>query len=253
MSSRHQAARRAIELSPRLQASASNSEMADAELSALLEQRAQLKIAETVGRKNGRAAAWYEERPAEQRFVGSSTRARRVLPQLARRRCSCCPQVREKVFSFEFDADRHGAAETCVPLQLGVLFARLATSSLHALDTRALTASFGWSQAEAFRQHDVQELLAVLFDALEKYQCDVSSAFSARCGRRCAASCGTSRRAPRRSATCSSTLARAAPSRTRCGATLRGSGWRARARGSASSAARATRPRAARSPSCRRF
>ena len=44
--------------------------MADAELSALLEQRAQLKIAETVGRKNGRAAAWYEERPAEQRFVG---------------------------------------------------------------------------------------------------------------------------------------------------------------------------------------
>ena len=47
-----------------------NNEMADAELSALLEQRAQLKIAETVGRKNGRAAAWYEERPAEQRFVG---------------------------------------------------------------------------------------------------------------------------------------------------------------------------------------
>ena len=152
--------------------------MADAELSALLEQRAQLKIAETVGRKNGRAAAWYEERPAEQRFVGLLNQGATCYLNSLVQALFMLPAVREKVFSFEFDADRHGAAETCVPLQLGVLFARLATSSLHALDTRALTASFGWSQAEAFRQHDVQELLAVLFDALEKYQCDVSSAFS---------------------------------------------------------------------------
>ena len=155
-----------------------NNEMADAELSALLEQRAQLKIAETVGRKNGRAAAWYEERPAEQRFVGLLNQGATCYLNSLVQALFMLPSVREKVFSFEFDADRHGAAETCVPLQLGVLFARLATSSLHALDTRALTASFGWSQAEAFRQHDVQELLAVLFDALEKYQCDVSSAFS---------------------------------------------------------------------------
>ena len=110
--------------------------MADAELSALLEQRAQLKIAETVGRKNGRAAAWYEERPAEQRFVGLLNQGATCYLNSLVQALFMLPAVREKVFSFEFDADRHGAAETCVPLQLGVLFARLATSSLHALDTR---------------------------------------------------------------------------------------------------------------------
>jgi len=31
-----------------------------------------------------------------------------------------------------------------------------------------LTKSFGWTDSEAFIQHDVQELCRVLFDALEK-------------------------------------------------------------------------------------
>ena len=30
-----------------------------------------------------------------------------------------------------------------------------------------MTGSFGWDQAESFQQHDVQELLRVLFEALE--------------------------------------------------------------------------------------
>lgn len=36
------------------------------------------------------------------------------------------------------------------------------------MDTKALTQSFGWKEADAFRQHDVQELMRVLFDAFEK-------------------------------------------------------------------------------------
>ncbi|KNC50447.1 ubiquitin carboxyl-terminal hydrolase [Thecamonas trahens ATCC 50062] len=47
------------------------------------------------------------------------------------------------------------------------LFARLAVSEKAALDTVELTTSFRWTTAEAFRQHDVQELLRVLFGVLE--------------------------------------------------------------------------------------
>ena len=38
---------------------------------------------------------------------------------------------------------------------------------VRAIDTRELTQSFGWGAADAFHQHDVQELLHVLFEALE--------------------------------------------------------------------------------------
>eukprot|EP00964_Phaeocystis_antarctica_P116671 scaffold80587_cov63-Phaeocystis_antarctica.AAC.5 len=63
----------------------------------------------------------------------------------------------------------HGAEDSCVPLQLGRLFAELQLSTRHALTTRALTASFGWSQADSFQQHDAQELCRVLFEALAKF------------------------------------------------------------------------------------
>jgi hypothetical protein len=35
------------------------------------------------------------------------------------------------------------------------------------IGTTALTKSFGWTEADAFSQHDVQELCQVLFNALE--------------------------------------------------------------------------------------
>ena len=41
-------------------------------------------------------------------------------------------------------------------------------SDLRAVKTKDLTKSFGWTDADAFTQHDVQELLRVLFDALER-------------------------------------------------------------------------------------
>lgn len=55
-----------------------------------------------------------------------------------------------------------------IPLQLQKLFARLQLSDLRAVKTKDLTKSFGWTDADAFTQHDVQELLRVLFDALER-------------------------------------------------------------------------------------
>ena len=50
-----------------------------------------------------------------------------------------------------------------------LLFARLKYSRHRAaVATQPLTHSFHWTQADAFRQHDVQELMRVLFQALER-------------------------------------------------------------------------------------
>jgi len=55
-----------------------------------------------------------------------------------------------------------------IPLQLQRLFARLQLGTSRAVTTTKLTKSFGWNDAEAFTQHDVQELCRVLFDSLEQ-------------------------------------------------------------------------------------
>ena len=60
-----------------------------------------------------------------------------------------------------------GKPEECIPLQLQRLFAFMQLSRKAAVETKALTTSFGWTTGQAFRQHDVQELCRVLFDALE--------------------------------------------------------------------------------------
>ena len=79
------------------------------------------------------------------------------------------PDFREAVYGWEYDAGRHGADEArCIPLQLQRLFAMMQLSAQGAVSTKGLTGSFGWSGAEAFVQHDVQELTCVLFDALER-------------------------------------------------------------------------------------
>ena len=84
--------------------------------------------------------------------------------------------VRRAVYAFEYAGEAvHGPEDLCVPLQLAKLFARLQLSSCHAVSTVELTSSFGWSRAESFRQHDVQELCRVLFNALSKYGVDLES------------------------------------------------------------------------------
>ena len=78
------------------------------------------------------------------------------------------PEVRKCMYSWKYDADVAAAEEDCIPLQLQRLFGMLQLSTESAVTTRALTHSFGWTGADAFTQHDVQELMRVLLDALEK-------------------------------------------------------------------------------------
>ncbi|KAG8515569.1 Ubiquitin carboxyl-terminal hydrolase 40 [Galemys pyrenaicus] len=54
-----------------------------------------------------------------------------------------------------------------IPLQLQRLFAQLLLLDQEAASTADLTDSFGWTNNEEMRQHDVQELNRILFSALE--------------------------------------------------------------------------------------
>lgn len=84
------------------------------------------------------------------------------------------PEFREALFSLgpedlgslEKKDDPH-AKVRIIPLQLQRLFAQLLLVNQQAASTTALTDSFGWSDSEETRQHDVQELNRILFCALE--------------------------------------------------------------------------------------
>lgn len=71
------------------------------------------------------------------------------------------------IFRFKYDEAVHGARDRCIPAQLQLLFARMAVSKHAVLRTSELTTSFGWDAAVHFQQHDVQELLRVLLEALD--------------------------------------------------------------------------------------
>ena len=64
--------------------------------------------------------------------------------------------------------DAEESLSECIPYQLQLLFGALQLSSQRAVTTTALTRAFGWGGADAFQQHDVQELAKVLIDALER-------------------------------------------------------------------------------------
>ncbi|GAB9468920.1 Ubiquitin carboxyl-terminal hydrolase 47-like isoform x1 [Globisporangium polare] len=66
------------------------------------------------------------------------------------------------------DDDEDEAEEDNIPFQLQKLFAKLQVSEQESISTKALTKSFGWTGADVFQQHDVQELCRVLFDAIER-------------------------------------------------------------------------------------
>ncbi|RLV92739.1 hypothetical protein DV515_00013681 [Chloebia gouldiae] len=84
------------------------------------------------------------------------------------------PEFREALFSLGpeelgtlDDSRKPDAKVRIIPLQLQRLFAQLLLLDQQAASTTDLTESFGWSDHEEMRQHDVQELNRILFSALE--------------------------------------------------------------------------------------
>ena len=124
-----------------------------------------------------RSSSWYRARPPEQQFVGLCNDGATCYLNSLLQALYILPDIRRLLFSFEYVEAVHGPPEACVPLQLARIFARLQMSSCQSTSTRALTASFGWSRAETFTQHDVQELCRVLFDCLSRFGSPVDAHF----------------------------------------------------------------------------
>ena len=76
-------------------------------------------------------------------------------------------ELRHAVYQWQYDPAKYEEVESCVPAQLQRLFVQLQTSEERAVETEGLTKSFGWTDSDSFQQQDVQELFALLFDALE--------------------------------------------------------------------------------------
>lgn len=77
------------------------------------------------------------------------------------------PAFRRAVYSMDVHTEEALAERKTIPLALQRLFYQL-DSSPTPVKTRELTKSFGWNSYEAFTQHDVQEMLRVLTEALEE-------------------------------------------------------------------------------------
>lgn len=88
-----------------------------------------------------------------------------ILAMMAEAEANPVVPSSENSSSDEADKKRR---KRCIPLQLQRLFGRLRFGERAAVETSDLTHSFGWTDVDAFQQHDVQELRLVLFEALEK-------------------------------------------------------------------------------------
>uniref|UniRef100_A0A915PZW7 Ubiquitin carboxyl-terminal hydrolase n=1 Tax=Setaria digitata TaxID=48799 RepID=A0A915PZW7_9BILA len=77
------------------------------------------------------------------------------------------PEFRNAIYAWKFTGSEAAEARS-IPCQLQKLFLLLQTSDRESLETIDLTASFGWSNSEAYEQHDIQELCRIMFDALKQ-------------------------------------------------------------------------------------
>lgn len=77
------------------------------------------------------------------------------------------PEFRNAIYNWQYNGgpDDEGSS---IPFQLQKLFAAMQTTQKRAVRTVDVTKSFGWTSADSWQQHDVQELCRVMFDALEK-------------------------------------------------------------------------------------
>lgn len=113
------------------------------------------------------ASSQYLQQKSKTGFVGLSNQGATCYLNSLIQTLYMTPELRSALYSWTYDPIHDGPEESCIPLHLQRLFLRLQLGYSAIVETKDLTTSFGWSGSQALQQHDVQELLRKLFEALD--------------------------------------------------------------------------------------